>query len=171
LVGAGPLAAIGEIVRAADRVLNRNPNYRSEILAWSRPETTDTGTDDGVPVLAGGPRPEPQDLLTTRDFGGHERVPGHDLETDPLVAVLGTSGDTPADQLIAGQALQWVLLTATDAGLSTSILSQAIEVFTARERLRTALGRSGVPQMVVRIGYGEPAPATPRRPVEATLAR
>jgi hypothetical protein len=170
LVGAGPLAAIGEIVRAADRVLNRNPNYRSEILAWSRTDRAGTAADDGVPVLAGGPRPEPQDLLATRDFGGHQRVPGRDFETDPLIAVLGTPGDTPTDQLVAGQALQCVLLTATDAGLSTSMLSQAIEVYSARERLRTALGRSGIPQMIVRIGYGEPTPATPRRPVEATLA-
>jgi nitroreductase len=169
LVGAGPLAAIGEIVRAADRVLNRNPEYRSEIAAWSRADRADMA-DDGVPALAGGPRPEPQDLLATRDFGGPARVPGRDFETDPLVAVLGTPGDTPTDQLVAGQALQRVLLTATDAGLSTSMLSQAIEVYTARERLRTALGRSGIPQMIVRIGYGEPAPATPRRPVEATIA-
>jgi hypothetical protein len=167
LVGAGPLTAVGEIVRAADRVLNRNPDYCAEIEAWSRP---DTSTDDGVAVLAGGPRPEPQDLLAMRDFGGHARAAGRDFETDPLVGVLGTPGDTPTDQLVAGQALQRVLLTATDAGLSTSMLSQAIEVYTARERLRTALGRSGVPQMVIRLGYGEPTPATRRRPVETTLA-
>jgi nitroreductase len=169
LVGAGPLAAVGEIVRAADRVLNRNPDYRAEIAAWSRAETADPAAGDGVPSLAGGPRPEPQDLLAIRDFGGKPRAAGRDFETDPLVAILGTTGDTPTDQLIAGQALQRVLLTCTDAGLSTSMLSQAIEVFTARERLRTALGRTGTPQMVIRIGYGEPTPATPRRPVEATL--
>ncbi|MFC0527665.1 hypothetical protein [Phytohabitans kaempferiae] len=38
-----------------------------------------------------------------------------------------------------------------------------IEVRVDRERLRTALGRFGVPQMVMRIGYGQPGVPTPRR--------
>jgi hypothetical protein len=166
LSGVGPLAAVGEIVRAADRVLNRDPGYRAELAAWIRP---DRAARDGVPVSAGGPSPEPHDLLTTRDYGGTPRATGRDFETEPLVAILGTTGDTPTDQLVAGQALQRVLLTATGAGLSTSMLSQPIEVPQARERLRTALGRSGSPQLVIRIGYGEPASVTPRRPVLDTV--
>jgi nitroreductase len=166
LVGAGPLIAVGEIVRAADRVLNRNPAYRAEVVAWTRSETA---ISDGVPVSAGGPSPEPHDLLAVRDFGGHPRAPGRDFETEPLVAILGTTGDTPTDQLVAGQALQRVLLTGTDAGLSTSMLSQPIEVASAREMLRVALGRSGRPQMVVRIGYGGPPAGTPRRAVLDTV--
>jgi hypothetical protein len=77
--------------------------------------------------------------------------------------VLGTAGDSPRDQLGAGMAIQRVLLTATDAGLATSMLSQPIEVAAAREQLRLALGRYGVPQMVLRIGYGQPGFPTPRR--------
>ena len=153
-------------MNAADRVLNRNAEYRAELAAWTR---LDDVSGDGVPVVAGGPSPEPHDLLAQRDFGGRPRAPGRDFEAEPLVAVLGTVGDTPIDQLVAGQALQRVLLTGTDAGLATSLLSQPIEVPSARERLRTALGRSGSPQMVIRIGYGEPASGTPRRPVLDTI--
>ena len=58
-------------------------------------------------------------------------------------AVLGAAGDRPVDQIIAGQALQRVLLTATDAGLASSMISQPIEVPAAREQLRRSLGRSG----------------------------
>lgn len=161
LVGASPLAALSEVVKAADSMLNRIPEYRAEIAAWTRP---DDSYADGVPARAGDPRPEPHDLLAVRDFGGAPRAPGRDFETDPLVAVLGTVGDTPSDQLTAGQVLQRVLLTCTDAGLSTSMLSQPIEVAPVREMLRIALGRSGTPQMVIRIGYGEPGSPTPRRP-------
>jgi len=39
----------------------------------------------------------------------------------------------------------------------------------AREALRMSLGRFGTPQMVMRIGYGQPGRATPRRPVEEVL--
>jgi hypothetical protein len=57
-----------------------------------------------------------------------------------------------------------VLLTATDAGLATSMISQPIEVTGAREQLLRSLGRrSGAPQMALRIGYGQPGGLTPRR--------
>ena len=69
------------------------------------------------------------------------------------------------DQLVAGYALQRVLLTLTDLGLASSMFSQPIEVKAAREQLRIALGRFGCPQMVLRVGYGDDGPATPRRPV------
>ena len=161
LIGRGPLAVVAEVVRAADSWLIRDPAYRHEMEAW----TQRTETADGVPAEAGGPSPEPQDLLAMRDFGGPARAPGRDFETDPLVAVLGTAGDTFMDQLVAGQALQRVLLTATEHRLAVSVLSQPIEVPAARDRLRRGLGRLGAPQMVLRIGYGQPGFPTPRRPV------
>jgi nitroreductase len=161
LVGRGPLAVVAEVVRAADTTLIRDTAYRRELEEWSRR----TDADDGVPLDAGGPSPEPQDLLAMRDFGGPARASGRDYETDPLVAVLGVAGDAPLDQLAAGQALQRVLLTATEHHLAVSLLSQPIEVPTARDRLRRGLHRHGVPQMVLRIGYGRPGYPTRRRPV------
>jgi hypothetical protein len=61
------------------------------------------------------------------------------------------------------------LLTATDGGLATSMISQPIEVPGAREQLRRSLGRSGTPQMAVRIGYGHPGSPTPRRDLDDVL--
>jgi hypothetical protein len=97
------------------------------------------------------------------------RQDGGSGETDPLVAVLGTAGDLAVDHLRAGYALQRVLLTATDLGLSCSLFSQPIEVVPAREQLRLALGRYGTPQMVLRIGYGAPAARRARRDVSAVI--
>jgi nitroreductase len=165
LIGRGPLAAVAEVVRAADTALVRDAGYRRELTVWSRR----ADSDDGVPLAAGGPSPEPQDLLALRDFGGGTRSPGREYETDPLVAVLGTAGDTVLDQIVAGQALQRVLLTATDHQLAVSLLSQPIEVPAARDQLRHALGRRGTPQMVLRIGYGQPGFPTRRRPVEDVI--
>lgn len=159
IIGAGAVQAVAEIARGANRVLERDPAYLAEIARWSRRENA----ADGVPVEAGGPLPEPQDLLPQRAFGVRTRAPGRDFEPEPLVAVLGAPGNTARDQVAAGQALQRVLLTATDAGLATSLLSQPIEVPAAREQLRLALGRFGTPQIVLRIGYGQPGYPTPRR--------
>jgi len=161
LIGPGPVAALAGVARAADQVLMQDPAYRAELAAWTR-----TGpAADGVPAGAGGLRPEPQDLLPQRPFSEHPRGPVVDFEPQPLVAVLGTAADTAGDQLIAGLALQRVLLTATDQRLAVSLLSQPIELPGAREQLRLALQQAGTPQMVLRIGYGRPGGPTPRRPV------
>lgn len=164
--GLVPVAAVAEIANAANRVLCRDPAYLAELRSWTRHGEP---ADDGVPAEAGGPTAEPQDLLPQRAFGDRPRTPGHDFEPDPLVAVLGTAGNTPNDQLRAGHALQRVLLTITDLGLAASMLSQPIEVPAAREQLRLALSRYGTPQMVLRIGFGEPGPSTPRRPYEQVI--
>jgi len=69
---------------------------------------------------------------------------------------------------LAGQALQRVLLTATALGLATTPISQPVEVPAVR-RLLTATGTGTWAQMVLRAGYGRPAPATPRRPWKDVL--
>lgn len=165
LIGRGPLAVVAEVVRAADTALIRDAGYRDELTAWSR-----AGDEtDGVPMSVGGPSPEPWDLLALRDFGGVPRPAGRDFESDPLVAVLGTTGDTVVDQIVAGQALQRVWLTATGSRLAVSVLSQPIEVAAARDQLRQGLRRHGTPQMVLRIGYGQPGFPTLRRPLEDVI--
>lgn len=162
LVGRGPLALVAEIVRAADASLSRDPEYIVDVASWSGRESRSV---EGVPVDAAGLAPAGHDLLAMRDLGGQARADGRDYEADPLIAVLGTAGDTVHDQLVAGVALQHVLLTATDAGLAASLLSQPIEVPAARDQLRRGLGRYGIPQMVARIGYGQPSLHAARRPV------
>ena len=165
LVGMTALSGFAEIAQSADRVLRRDYGYQAELSAWMHVEAA----HDGVPVNAGGPLPEPHDLLPQRTFGDRTRGPGRDFEPEPLVAILGTRGDRPIEQIAAGQALQRVLLTVTDAGLACSMISQPIEVPAAREQLRRALGRSGVPQLALRIGYGGPGSPSRRRPLADVL--
>ena len=166
LIGPAAVDILARLAREADRILTADDAYRAEIAAWSRPHA---GTTDGVPADAGGPAPEPYDLLARRDFGGPPRAPGRDFEWDPLVGVLGSHADSRAAQLTAGQAMQRVLLTATDLGLAASLISQPIEVPACREQLRLAVGRRGAPQIVLRIGYAIPAPASPRRPLSDVI--
>lgn len=165
LIGMTALSAIVEIVGAADRVLRRDDRYQAELSDWTRT----VAAPDGVPVGAAAPVAEPQDLLPQRPYGTRQRPLGRDYEPEPLVAVLGSVGDSPVDQLTAGQAMQRVLLTATADGLASSLISQPIEVAAARQQLRVALGRSGTPQMVLRIGYGMAGRATPRRDIEDVI--
>jgi len=159
VAGAAPVAAVAEITRAAQQVLDREPGYLAELRAWVRHDDA----DDGVPDVAAGLPTGMRDLFPQRPFVEPTGREPNGYEADPLVAVLGTSGDLAADHLQAGYALQRVLLTITDLGLSCSLFSQPIEVASAREQLRIALGRYGTPQMVLRIGYGEPGARAARR--------
>jgi len=165
LVGMTALTGFAEIANSADRVLRRDPRYQAELFGWVHAEVA----PDGIAVSAGGPRPEPQDLLPQRAFSDRPRAPGRDFEPEPLVAVLGSVADRPIDQIMAGQALQRVLLTVTSAGLTSSMMSQPIEVPAARDHLRRSLSRSGAPQMTLRIGYGQPGRPTERRHLDDVL--
>ncbi|HEV7965598.1 MAG TPA: nitroreductase family protein, partial [Actinoplanes sp.] len=153
LIGMTALSGFAQIAQSADRVLRRDPAYQTQLSQWIRTEAA----GDGVPVVAAARLAEPQDLLPQRAYGDRPRAPGRDFEPEPLIAILGSTGDTAADQINAGQALQRVLLTATDAGLATSMISQPIEVTGARDQLSLSLGRpAGSPQMALRIGFGQP---------------
>jgi nitroreductase len=165
LIGMTALTGFAEIAKSADRVLARDPEYQAELSHWAHVDA-DGG---GVPITAAARAGEPPDLLPQRAYADRPRAPGRDFEPEPLIAILGSTGDHPADQISAGQALQRVLLTATDGGLATSMISQPIEVPGAREQLRRSLGRSGIPQMAVRIGYGQPGSPTPRRDLDEVL--
>jgi len=161
LVGMTALTAFSEIAHSADRVLRRDARYQAEMAGWTHADTA----PDGVPAGAGAPIGEPQDLLPQRMFSDQHRAPGRDYEPEPLIGILGVPADRPLDQVVAGQAMQKVLLSATAAGLDTSLISQPIEVPAARDQLRRSLGRNGYPQITIRFGYGTPGRPTPRRAV------
>lgn len=156
-------AALRQLVLRAHRVQQADPAFLAEFAEQTR---------RGISPAVAGPRPEPQDVWTLRDFAGGQgtiRVPGKDFEDRPLIVVLSSFYDGPGADLSAGQALQRVLLTATTVGLSGSFLSQPVEVPAVREDLRRLLGGGLTPQAVLRLGYGLPVPRSPRRPLHELL--
>ncbi|HKE63682.1 MAG TPA: nitroreductase [Micromonosporaceae bacterium] len=160
------VAQFADIIAAAERALRDDPGYVAEMRTW----TGRAGGDPvGIPVHNAGVEPAGQDLLAMRDYGAPPRAPGRDFESDPLVAVLGTIDDRPDDDVAAGMMLQTLLLAATDERLAASMLSQPIEVPAYRRALGDATGRRGAAQMIVRIGYGQPTTATPRRPIDDVI--
>lgn len=81
----------------------------------------------------------------------------------PLVAVLTTPLDGPADWLRAGQALEHVLLVATAQRVRVSLLHQALDYPDLRRALRSPESGPGHVQMLVRLGYGPLRPGTAAR--------
>lgn len=162
-----------DLVWDAEQEEKLSPEARAEIAHWTSERARDA--PEGIPAYARGPRRRGGRALV-REFPGAEAVTGTGggaapavFEWSPCLAVLGTRRDEPADWVRAGQAMERVLLRATLDGLSTSLNSQALEHPDLRRLLRDPLTGAAYPQMLVRLGYGPEAPATPRRPVSEVL--
>jgi nitroreductase len=153
------------LVSDAERDLVADPGYRAELAGW----VGGNRDRDGIPSSALGPR-DPVGRTPVRDFtpNRHEPLGYAWFEDAPRLAVLSTTGGTRKDWMHAGQALQRVLLTATLRGVAAAPLTQPLETADA---WLVRDPRAGVeqPQMILRLGYGLPVPASPRRPVSDVL--
>ena len=151
------------VVADAEFDLLADPGYRAELAKWAGGDRD----EDGVPGGAAGPR-DPRGRTPVRDFLGGAAAGYEWFEDTPQLAVLSTQGNMREDWLRAGEALQRVLLTVTLRGIAASPLTQPLETHDAWLVRDPATG-SGWPQLILRIGYGLPAPASPRRPVQDVL--
>ncbi|MFJ9949754.1 Acg family FMN-binding oxidoreductase [Kitasatospora sp. NPDC091207] len=139
----------------------------AETRTWLRPEKP---AADGIPVSALGPQ-DHDARVPMRSFTSRTQptTASQRFEALPQLATLTTHDDRPADWLRAGQAMERVWLLATAHGVRVSVLHQAVEWPDTRWGLREPGEGPGHVQLVLRLGYGPPGPATPRRPVEEIL--
>ncbi|WP_265523493.1 hypothetical protein [Oerskovia flava] len=91
------------------------------------------------------------------------------FEPRTTVAILTTPGDSPRDWLVAGQALERLLLTATVYAVRASFATAALEDPVTRHELRTLAGLVGFPQVVLGLGHSRLGDSTPRRSVGDVL--
>jgi nitroreductase len=155
-----------DLIQDADAATD--PRVIAEARAWTGVEAD---RPDGVPAEALGPLPKNpstpfRDLAPGRAIGGRGFAV---FEQDPTLAVLTTGHDTRLDWLVAGQALERVLLVATVEGLVSTFANQPLEAPNLRWLVREPNQPIGYPQMMMRIGYAPVAPATPRRPLAEVL--
>jgi nitroreductase len=156
--------AVASLSQHADNVENLNPAYRAELRAWT---TDDPERRDGVPGLTV-PHVDgtSQDDVPIRDFDtrGSGGLPTTTRSSkDQCLVLLCTAGDSAAEWLRAGEALERVLLEITRHGFSASPLTQVTEVPSARAQLRRELSLTGYPHVLLRIGRAPVTPASRRR--------
>src|SRR6266568_1685587 len=158
--------AVAGLIALGDQIQWEDKHFRRELAAWARPSRTKLR--DGLPGFA----LSLGDLLAqaglragrTFDLGNGQAARDRQLAAgSPVLAVLGTDMDTAYDWLIAGQALARVLLYARSQGVWASFLNQPIEVPQVRLMLHNLIERGGLPQLLLRMGYGPKVPPTPRR--------
>ena len=162
----------------ADRVERNDEAYKEEMNRWLRDPDVHALVD-GIPVdvIPHVPADAPRHAnVPLRDF--EVGVTGkllidRDVDEKPLIAVVLTNGDEPIDHLQAGRAMIRVMLAAELRGLSTCVLSQAVDFAAFRTRVQGLMGWVGYPQIMMRVGYPN-APlselaTTPRREPSAVL--
>jgi nitroreductase len=167
--------AVVRLIAEADRRQVDDPAFRAELERWTR--------EAGDPRADGIARDWHQGASSLPDFGAPvwspaigsvgpgERHAAHvrqRIGSPPLLAVLGTSTDTPQSWLAAGQALLEAELEARAAGVWFTDFNQPIELAGSRAHLRQVVG-IGHPQALIRIGYGAEVAPTPRRNLEDML--
>lgn len=170
LVTADPLTrtALLSIVRTAHDRQRQDPDYVAELNQWTHDQYD---RRDGIPARSFGPTDD-HDAVPIRNFGlTHATSPRRhaQFENAPTMVALYTAGDTPTHWLRAGQAMERVLLTATVRGVSNTPMSAPTEVPELRALL-SAPEDSAVVQIILRLGYGDPCPATPRRALTDVVA-
>jgi hypothetical protein len=163
---------IANLVSEADRVQWPDKQFRRELARWLVPNHSPRR--DGIPGYARGignltARAE-SFLVRTFDLGRGRAAKDRDIAIhSPVLAVLGSEGDSKTDWLRAGQALSAVLLRARVEDVSASFLNQAIKVPSTRARLEALTETKGAPQILLRLGFGQETTPTPRRPLQSCL--
>jgi hypothetical protein len=170
----GQRSDLASLIAEADRKQSEDKGFRREMASWLHPGRT--SSLDGIPGYSNGIR----DWLTNagpsvvRTFAWGDGKAAHDqqlAEGSPALLILSTHADSIADWLTAGQALERVLLTATDLGLMASFLNQPVEVGDLRPKVAKLMEGKGTPQIILRVGFGGPVRATPRRPVRDVMKK
>ncbi|HEX7737339.1 MAG TPA: hypothetical protein VF458_21005 [Ktedonobacteraceae bacterium] len=164
--------AVTRLIVAGDREQWADKRFRHELAEWVRSGGVESA--DGLPgtAQAKGSIHQMASPFVVRTFDLWREEAARDRQLTaaaPVLAVLGTFADTRADWFAAGRALERVLLRACASGLQTSFVNQPIEVPSLRDWLRKILMRDDYPQLVIRIGYGEPHITTSRRCVQDVL--
>jgi len=83
--------------------------------------------------------------------------------------MLSTRDDRPEDWVIAGQALQRILLTASACGAAVAIHSQPLELPWLRQVIRLQLSDGAYPQLILRFGNVVQVAVSTRRDVTDVL--
>jgi hypothetical protein len=159
------------------------PTYRNELAHWVQKRIAEARDHEseawhrlGRPAtLVAGTTPEPLDRpeLSAPSTAGFARMLANHANTprdrategNSVLALLATASDSKEDWLMAGQALQRVLLVAASEGVSAAYINAPIET----EKFRRQVGRTfhvkGSPQIMLRMGTGAERRPTPRRPM------
>ncbi len=164
---------LARLVAEGDQLLFKNKNFRLELRRWLRGK--DSNTKDGIASRSLGLpawlAPLAAYIIQKLDVG--DMVARNDAQlvlTAPLLVILHTPENQPMDWLLAGQALDWMLLFAAANRINASFFSQPLEAPGLLSRFNEIVQISGQPQLFFRLGYAVDAKPSARRDVDTVVS-
>ncbi len=165
--------SLATLIAKADRRQFDDPRFRRELASWIHPSRSNDGmpaASQGLRALTDAATPIIAMAIRTFDLGNGVAAAHEELARgSPLLVALSTPMDNNEGWLAAGLGLQRLLLVVTNEGYSTSYLNQPIEVPHLRTELAKELSIDGHPQLLLRVGRGQPVSHSPRRPISDIL--
>ena len=164
--------ALADLISEGDREQASDKRFRHELAKWIHSNTS--SRRDGIPGYSQGIGDFASHFgwlaVRTFDWGDGQAAKDRQLaEGSPLLAVIGTNGDTPADWIACGQALAKILLRGAAWSVDASYLNQPIEIPRLRTKVSELIGTNGYPQILLRLGHGREVKPTPRRNVDEVI--
>jgi hypothetical protein len=169
VLGEATRAQLADASRLTEALRRNDPSYQAELSWWTGLFETADGVPHSALVSASDrDRVEVARTFPAGDFSGDRPSADHSV-----ILALCAYDDSHASALGCGEALSGVLLEATMARLSTCTLTHLTELDASRDILRSLIGGTSEPQLLIRIGrvpeLGEHPPMTPRRPLADVL--
>jgi nitroreductase len=164
-IAPGDRECLAGLIEHADRERYDDPARRAELAGWIVSRWADDGHQASAPAV------RTRAVARRPDLGA--RIAAHDvrsLREAPYAAVLSTVDDDRRSWVMAGQALQRVLLVAARHQVSGGLLNAPCQVETDRERLRDLVPGARYPQLILRLGHPVSIPPdTGRRPLDEVV--
>jgi nitroreductase len=167
------LRLLAELIADAELTQRADFGIAAERTRWTWPPARPH--HNGVPGYRGARRPDGL-MFAARQPDAHAPIP--EIPASPrettlralgTVALVATPHDRRLDWLLAGQAMQRLLLYAAAHRVSAAFHTQPLELPGARDHIQRRFTGGAHPQMLLRLGHTAHRQAVPRRPVTDSL--
>ena len=167
---------ISDLVLAGNSAQMADPAFVRELKQWLRfnPDEAMSAGDGLYAAASGNPigpswlAPSLFDLFFKAKAENDKYA--RQLQSSAGMAVFSAEKDDPEHWLLVGQACQRFALQATALGMKHAFVNQPIEVASLRGELATLAGFPGRrPNLLMRFGYGQTLPYSPRRPAASVI--
>ncbi|MDD1757302.1 MAG: hypothetical protein LUQ22_01030 [Methanotrichaceae archaeon] len=162
---------MANLLARAHKIQLGNKAFRKELASWIRPNTSEA--KDGLPGYSFG-YSDFESFFGSFIFGAFDmsssraRIETNYMKASPAVAVLSTEREDKLTWIKTGVLFETLFLTATQLDVRFDLFSQPTAIPELRHEMAQIL-KTEFPQILIRMGYAEPAQHTPRRPVEEVL--
>lgn len=165
------------VFRGNDIQMSDN-NFKSELKKWIRfNKKQATETKNGLTyAVMGSPslpkwlgKPIVGSFLNPKTQNKSDKIK---INSSSHFVLFTTKQSTPEDWVTIGRTLERFLLKCTELGIASAFLNQPCEVEELAKKMQTTLPIDNeFPMLILRIGYADPMPYSPRKPVDKEIIK